>query len=103
MKYKISTYFLSIFLVLMSTFLIIMFRSSPNFLVNNLRIDDAYNPIGIGDINPQMTCDIKSPKSKNTLQVAYQIQVSMDSNLSKPHVMWDASKTISSKSITFNF
>ncbi len=61
-----------------------------NFEVSNLQVNYRVNPLGIDDLHPRLSWQIKSA-TRNFIQAAYQIQVSHSLDFTVEHV-WDSEK-----------
>lgn len=68
-----------------------------NFEVSNLQVNYRVNPLGIDDLHPRLSWQIKSA-TRNFIQVAYQIQVSHSLDFTVEHV-WDSEKVDSEVNI----
>lgn len=71
---------------------------SDGVSVTDLKVEYFNNPIGIDDSNPRLSWKIERGQ-KNTLQTAYRIEVSRDSQFSQSNLVWDSGKTDSDRSV----
>ncbi len=68
------------------------------FLVADLRTEYFTNPLGIDDTHPRLSWKLNS-NQRNTLQTAYQIQVSETSGFEEDGLIWDTGKVSSDQSV----
>lgn len=94
-KYKtIGTYCL----VIVFLFICNANAQTGDLNIHDLKVEYFTNPIGLGDSEPRLSWKINSSQ-RNTLQTAYQVQVSGTDNFSGDNLIWDTGKTNSGASI----
>ncbi len=70
--------------------------------VQNLRVEYAANPIGIDEGQPRLSWQLVGGE-RNTLQEAYQVQVSRNSRFTDGDLVWDTGKTHSDHSVNVRY
>lgn len=92
------------FLSIVASFLMFsVFAQADEPRVTDLKIEYKHNPLGIDVKNPRLFWKLESPRN-NTMQTAYQVQVSRDADFDDPGMMvWDPGWIQSDQSIQVSY
>ncbi|MDR9365603.1 MAG: family 78 glycoside hydrolase catalytic domain [Balneolaceae bacterium] len=96
---EISVKFINRFLIIVILFYplqLLLAQNGSDLSVYDLEVEYFTNPVGIDDSNPRLSWKIESDQ-RNTIQRAYQVQVSKSSDFSE--VVWDTGVVNSDQSL----